>query len=102
MGQLRDVARIADVQPGSAHCVEVDGRKIALFNVDGHVYAIDDTCTHRGGPLSEGDVEGHVVTCPWHGAQFDLESGNVLRPPAPRPVAGYRVVVDGDQIKLDV
>jgi nitrite reductase/ring-hydroxylating ferredoxin subunit len=102
MGLLRDVARAAELPPGSARCVEIDGRKIAVFNVSGHLYAIDDTCTHRGGPLSEGDVEGHVVTCPWHGGQFDLETGSVRRPPPARPVATYRVVLEGDQVKVEV
>ncbi len=102
MGQLRDVARAAELPPGSALSVEVDGRKIAVFNVDGRLYAIDGECTHRGGPLAEGDVEGHVVTCPWHGGQFDLETGNVLRPPPMRPVHTYRVVLEGDLVKLEV
>jgi nitrite reductase (NADH) small subunit len=102
MGDLREVARAADLPPGSAQRVEVDGRRIALFNIDGRILAIDDTCTHRGGPLSEGDVEGHRVTCPWHGAQFDLETGAVLRPPAARPVTAYRAVLDGDRIKLEL
>jgi len=102
MGELRAVARAAEIPPGSARCIEVEGRKIALFNVEGRFFAMDDTCTHRGGPLSQGAVKGHVVTCPWHGAQYDLETGNVLRPPAPRGVASYRVVVEGDQIKLDL
>ncbi len=102
MGQLRDVARAVDLPPGSAISVEVDGRTIAVFNVDGRLYAIDGACTHRGGPLAEGDVEGHVVTCPWHGGQFDLEAGNVLRPPPMRPVAAYRVVLEGDSVKLEV
>lgn len=102
MGDLREVARAAELPPGSAQCVEVEGRRIALFNVGGRILAVDDTCTHRGGPLSEGDVEGGRVTCPWHGAQFDLESGTVLRPPAARPVTAYRVVVDGDRIALEL
>lgn len=99
---LREVARAAEIPPGSARCMDVDGRKIAVFNVAGRMYAIDDTCTHRGGPLSDGDVEGHVVTCPWHGGRFDLDTGNVLGPPPMRPVSTYRVIVEGDLVKVEV
>ena len=102
MGQLVKVAETKDVPPGAAKAVEAEGRKIALFNRGGAYYAIDDTCTHRGGPLSEGEVEGTVVTCPWHGATYDITTGNVLGPPAPRGVARYEVRVDGSDIKVEV
>ena len=82
--------------------VEVDGKKIALFNVDGAFYAIDDTCTHRGGPLSEGELNGNEVSCPLHGARFDVTSGAELSPPAPRGVARYNVRVDGEDVAIEV
>ena len=66
------------------------------------VVGVGDTCTHRGGPLSEGDVQGTRVTCPWHGADFDLKTGAVLRPPAQKGVPSYKVVVEGDDIKVEV
>ncbi len=99
MGETK-VATTQDLQPGASLCVEVDGQKIALFNIDGNYYAIDDTCTHVGGPLSEGEVSSTSVTCPWHGAQFDLETGNVLRAPAQQGVSGHKVLVEGDDIKI--
>ena len=68
MAQFIKVASTADLAPGEAKCVEVTGKKIALFNLEGSFYAIDDTCTHRGGPLSECEVSGEEVTCPRHGA----------------------------------
>ncbi len=102
MSTLREVGRTADVPPGKARVVQVDGKKIALFNVDGHFYALDDTCTHRGGPLSQGAVDAQGVTCPWHGSKFDLKTGKVLTPPATRPVTAYRVVVEGDRVKVEV
>ena len=75
------VAAAADVPSGSGTVVHADGRAIALFNVDGSFYAIDNTCLHRGGPVGEGDLEGVVVTCPWHGFQYDVTTGrNVLDP----------------------
>ncbi len=75
------VAAVTDVPPGSGTVVHADGRAIALFNVDGSFYAIDNTCLHRGGPVGEGDLEGVVVTCPWHGFQYDVTTGrNILDP----------------------
>jgi nitrite reductase (NADH) small subunit len=102
MGELVKVAEKKDVAPGSSTAVEVRGQKVAVFNVDGTFYAIGDTCTHRGGPLSEGDVSGTTVTCPWHGAQYDLKTGGVLTPPAPQGVANYKVVVEGDNVSIEL
>ena len=91
MGKLFKVASTKDLAAGSAMSVEVEGRRVALFNVDGTYYAIDDTCTHRGGPLSEGSVEGDEVECPWHGAHFNIKSGQATTPPAAEGVATYKV-----------
>jgi len=102
MGELIRVAAKADIVPGSAIAVEVKGQKIALFNIGGTYYAIGDTCTHRGGPLSQGTVEGTTVTCPWHGAKYDVTTGAVLSPPAPRGVGSYKVIVEGNDIKVEV
>jgi len=96
------VASTSEVTPGQAKMVEVEGKKIALFNVDGSIYAIDDTCTHRGGPLSKGVLEGKQVTCPWHGATFDVTTGDVLDPPAPNGVARYNVRLEGSNIEVEV
>lgn len=102
MGEMARVASTKDVAPGQAIAVEVQGHRIAVFNVNGEFHAIGDTCTHRGGPLSQGKVEGSTVTCPWHGATFDIRTGNVLSPPAPAGVASYKVVVEDGQIKLEM
>ncbi len=95
-------ATLAELPPGRAKQVTLNGRTIALFNVGGTVYAIDDTCTHRGAPLWEGDVQATEVTCPWHGARFDVTSGASLCPPASKGVASYTVQVVGDEIQVDV
>ncbi len=95
-------AKTGDVALGSAKMVEVSGKKIAIFNVDGKYYAIDNTCTHRGGPLAEGALDGKEVTCPWHGAVFDVTTGEVLGPPAPKPVSRYDVRVSGKDIEVEV
>lgn len=102
MAELVTVAKISEVGAGQAKAVDVKGQTIALFNVGGTFYAIEDTCTHVGGPLSEGEVQGTAVTCPWHGAQFDVTSGKVLGPPAAEGVKSYPVRVEGDEIKLEV
>lgn len=102
MGEMTKVAKKEDLQPGTAMCVEVGGHKIALFHVDGSYYAIEDTCTHRGGPLSQGEIQSSTVTCPWHGAQFDLLTGEVLGPPAQQGVDSYKVLLEGDDIKIEI
>jgi 3-phenylpropionate/trans-cinnamate dioxygenase ferredoxin component len=96
------VAKSDEIAPGQGKLIEVEGKRIALFNVDEHFYAIDDTCTHRGGPLSEGVLNGREVTCPWHGAVFDVTTAEVLRPPAPREVARYNVRVVGGDIEVEI
>ena len=95
------VATVAEVPPGRAKQVTLNSKTIALFNVGGQLYAMDDTCCHRGAPLWEGELAGTVVTCPWHGAQFDVTSGKHLTPPAPRDNASYKVQVVGDEIQVD-
>ena len=78
MPKLIKIAETKDLTPGQAAAFDLEGQRIALFNVEGTYYAIGDSCTHRGGSLSEGDVQGTKVTCPWHGADFDLKTGAVL------------------------
>ena len=102
MPKFVKVARTSEIADQSATCVEVEGKKIALFNLGGEFYAIDDTCTHRGGPLSEGSVDGDQVECPWHGACFDIKSGEVSGPPAFEGVARYPVRLIGDVIEIEV
>ena len=96
------VAKTDEISPGHGKLVEAGGKKIALFNVEGTFNAIDDTCTHVGGPLSEGSLDGKEVTCPWHGAIYDVTSGEVLSPPAPQGVARYDVRVEGTDIEVEI
>lgn len=109
MADFVKVAKTAEIVPGQGKMIEVGGKKIALFNVQGSFHnvqgsfhAIDDTCTHRGGPLSEGSLDGKEVTCPLHGARFDVTTGGVLGPPAPQGVARYNVRVEGTDIEVEV
>ena len=102
MAEFVKVAKTNELEPGQARLVEIKGKQIALFNVDGQFFALDNTCTHKGGPLAEGDISGHEVTCPWHGATFDVRTGEVVGPPAQRAVACYGVRVAGADIEVEV
>ena len=102
MAKRIKVARIADLEPGSGTTVDVEGQRIALFNVHGTYYAIDDTCPHRGGPLGEGELDGTMVTCPWHGATFDVQTGAVTGPPARNGVRSFPVRVEGEDVLVEI
>lgn len=82
MGKYVKVGRVEAIPSGTAKMVKVEGKPIAIFNLDGKFYATDDACPHEGGPLSDGLIEGENVTCPWHGATFHIVSGKTLEPPA--------------------
>ncbi|MBI3997895.1 MAG: non-heme iron oxygenase ferredoxin subunit [Armatimonadetes bacterium] len=99
---LIKVAKVSDVPEGAGKAVDVGGVTVALFHRPDGWFAIEGICTHKGGPLAEGDVEGVTVTCPWHGGQFDIRNGNLIAPPPQRPVRAFRVVVDGEDVSLDV
>ena len=101
MGELVKVALKNDLPAGKAMTVEMDGKCIALFNINNEYYAIDNECTHAGGPLSEGFIEGITVTCPWHGGCFDITNGQVLGEPAFEGVRSYKVLVEGEDIKIE-
>ena len=75
MAKTVKVAQTSDLAPGTSKVVQADGHSIGLFNVEGTFYAIDNTCTHRGGPLGEGELSGETVECPWHGAHFNVKTG---------------------------
>ena len=99
MGAFVRVASTTDVKAGHGIVVEVNGKTLAVFNVDGTFHAIDNTCIHRGGPLGEGDLEGSVVTCPWHGWQYDVATGTCLANPSAK-VARYEVLLEGTDVKV--
>jgi nitrite reductase/ring-hydroxylating ferredoxin subunit len=88
--------------PGTAIRVSVGGREIAVFNLGSTFHAIDAACTHVHGPLDKGRVEGNVVTCPWHGSQFDVRTGEVRRGPATQPVMSYPVRVENRKLVIEV
>jgi len=94
-------AKMADVPTGTIREFQVGGKAIALANVGGQFHAISNTCLHRGGPLGDGPLEGSLVTCPWHGWQYDVSTGKVGQNPSVG-VEVYRVEVRGDEVFVDV
>lgn len=99
MGKLTKVAQTTDIEPGQGKVIEAEGKTLAVFNVDGSFYAVDNTCLHRGGPLGEGELDGKVVTCPWHGWQYDVTTGRHAMNPSVA-VRRYEVKVEGDEVKI--
>jgi 3-phenylpropionate/trans-cinnamate dioxygenase ferredoxin subunit len=102
MPEFVKVATTAEIPPGKVNVYEVDGRSIAVCNVDSAYYAIDDICTHDGGSLDQGELQGDQIECPRHGARFDVKTGRAITLPAVRPVKSYPVQVEGDEIKVEV
>ena len=99
---LVKVAKVEDVLPGTGKVVQAGDTVLALFNLGGTFYALNNTCTHVGGPLGEGNVDDHIVICPWHGSRFDITNGQVLGPPARRPVATYPVQIQGGEVFVEL
>jgi 3-phenylpropionate/trans-cinnamate dioxygenase ferredoxin subunit len=96
------VAKRSEIPEGTGLCVEAEGKRIALFRLGDDVCAIDDSCPHANGPLSEGGLEGDVVECPWHGSRLNVRTGSVLQPPAAEGVATYAVRVTGEEIEVEL
>jgi len=93
------VAKTADLADGQMMEVDLDGKPIALANVSGTFYAIAGECPHQGGPIAEGELEGDIVTCPWHNFRFDFKTGRTLDPPIGN-CAKYDIRVEGDSLQL--
>jgi nitrite reductase/ring-hydroxylating ferredoxin subunit/hemoglobin-like flavoprotein len=95
--------RASDLAPGQARLVHVDGQEVAVFNVAGRFYATNNECSHAGGPLSEGELDGQVVECPVHGSRFDVTTGEVIEGPARAPIATYKVVLlmEGEIVRVE-
>src|ERR1700690_991331 len=102
MPQRHIVASVKDVPVGGGKAFTVAGRPIALFNVDGRFFAIDDTCTHDGASLAEGKLGGTTIVCPWHEAEFNVTTGEVLCPPASENVRSYPVFVNGGSVEVEI
>ena len=102
MADFVKAASISDIPEGGKELVEVDDRLVILFRVDGEVYCIDDVCTHDGGTLSDGKHEGCEISCPRHGARFDIRTGAALCMPATQPTATHEVRIDGEDVMVKI
>ena len=102
MADFVKVAQRREVPDGTMKQVTVGSEEIALANVGGEFFAFCNACTHDNGPLAEGDLEGDVVTCPWHFSTFNVRTGEVIDSPAHEPVATFQVRVEGDDILVSV
>jgi 3-phenylpropionate/trans-cinnamate dioxygenase ferredoxin component len=98
MAERVKVAETGEIPPGAMKAVDVGGEQVTIANVDGDFCAFSDECTHDGGPLSEGDLDGDVVTCPWHFSRFSVRTGEVVESPADEPVPAYEVEVEGGSV----
>jgi 3-phenylpropionate/trans-cinnamate dioxygenase ferredoxin subunit len=96
------VAKLSDVPPGTTKKVDVDGIEVLLCNVDGALYAVEDVCTHDGGPLDQGELQDAKIMCPRHGALFDVTTGAALTLPAVIPLPTYTVHLEGDDVFVEV
>ncbi len=94
------VAKLSDLRDGTGLVVEITAQQIALFKVEGAVYAVDNLCHHQGGPLAEGYLEGPVVTCPWHAWEYDVKTGECRSVPGVKQKC-FSVKIEGDEISLE-
>jgi 3-phenylpropionate/trans-cinnamate dioxygenase ferredoxin component len=100
---VADFVRVAstnEIPVGRLKLVDVNGDRVAVANVDGSFYAFADECTHDGGPLSEGELEGEIVTCPWHFSRFNVRTGEIVESPAEDVVVVYEVKVEGGAVMV--
>jgi len=102
MSDFLKIANLDEVKEGSLLSREIDGELICLAKIEGCIYAFTDNCTHISGPLNEGELEGYTLTCPWHGAQFDVRTGQVLRGPARQNVLTYPIKTENETILISL
>ncbi len=100
MASWQDVASTEELAPGSRRVIDMDGVAVAVFNLGGEYFAIQDICPHDGGELANGKLEGEVIICPRHGARFSIKTGAVLGPPAYEDVRSYPVRVDNGRVQV--
>jgi 3-phenylpropionate/trans-cinnamate dioxygenase ferredoxin component len=98
MSDFVPVAKVSEIPDPGRKVVEVDDVLVVVVHTDGKFYAIDDVCTHDGGPLGEGQLDGYTIACPRHGAKFDVRDGRALTMPATQPTAVHEVKIEGDTV----
>lgn len=102
MVRFVEAAKKSQIPENGAISVELEGKRLALINLKGEIYAIDDDCPHEGGPLSEGQIIGEEIECPWHTSHFNIRTGRVTMDPATEDVAIYKVRIVGDAVEVEL
>ncbi len=102
MAKFTKIAKISDIPNGKMKMFSLNGIQITVANTDGEYLAFDDNCTHAQCSLAGGYLDGYAVTCYCHGAQFDVKTGEVLAPPAEKPLNIYNIKVDGEDILVEI
>jgi nitrite reductase/ring-hydroxylating ferredoxin subunit len=92
---------VSELEPGQIKLVQLEGKRVAVYNLDGEFYATQDECTHVDGPLSQGELKGDQVICPWHASCFNVKDGSVECGPAEEPLKTYRVIVSGEIARVE-
>lgn len=98
MSKKIPIAKVSELAPGQYKSIEIEGKRIALFNIDGEFYVLEDICTHDGGTLTGGTLKGYIIECPRHGARFDVRTGAVIRLPAYVGVKTYPISIEDNAI----
>jgi 3-phenylpropionate/trans-cinnamate dioxygenase ferredoxin subunit len=101
-GQFIEVASVVQIKNGELKVFDVNGESIILINLNGQFYAYKNQCSHMELELTDAEIEGEILTCPWHGAQFDIKTGEVVRLPASEPLEKYEIKVEGGKILIKI
>lgn len=102
MGRFVEVAKKSQIAENAVMGVEVEGKALALVNLGGVIYALDDSCPHEAGPLSDGQIESEEIVCPWHASHFEIKTGRVTMDPAMADIATYKVRLVGDAVEVEL
>ncbi len=102
VGRFTKVAETTELKPGQIRGFEAENKKVCMFNLDGEFFAIEDRCPHRGALLSEGSVKGEQVFCPWHGASFEIKTGEAKGGPVSFGVKSYRVKIEENDVMIEL
>jgi nitrite reductase/ring-hydroxylating ferredoxin subunit len=102
MPRFVEVAKKSQIPENGVIGVEVEGKNLALVSLNGEIYALDDNCPHEGGPLSDGQLEGEELVCPWHASHFDVKTGRVTIDPAMEGIATYKVRLVADAVEVEI
>ena len=99
--ELLRLGTTKEVPPGEMNQFKIKGKELLVVNIDNHFYCLEARCTHAGAPLSEGALNGDILTCPWHGSRFNFTDGSVVDGPARKPLATYKITIKDDQLLVE-